>query len=368
MKRILLFGGSFDPIHQGHITMVQEVTQLFPYDEVWFILARKARWKSHQTSIKHRKAMLNLAIKGFPLWKHKNVEINRTKEKVSFTIDTVRILKDQYPTFEFDFLIGADSLIQLPEWKDIDQLSKLITFVVVPRDSAQIDEGLVKKYHVKVAPVKPFNTASREIRNLGEGQLTTEVQDYISSHGLYLDTQVAPLVKPSRFAHIISVTKVAKKLAIAHDESPTRAYIAAMLHDCAKDFDLVKARQILTDAKVNHSEVPDYEIHALLGSWWAQTRFHILDEEILSSIRCHVVAKPAMTKFEKILFCADKIEPRRNYDTKPLINHCLANLEEGFLQVLWDNYLYLKKTFKAIPKEYLPALRYYFPKEVFHEV
>ncbi|MBE5957936.1 MAG: HD domain-containing protein [Lachnospiraceae bacterium] len=154
-----------------------------------------------------------------------------------------------------------------------------------------------------------------------------KVADYIISNNLYktyvgssrftnaqiLD-DLQKSLNPSRYEHTLSVANTAKELADTFGENPNKAYLAGLLHDCAKCIDDEKSIEM---CKENNIELSDSElnnpalIHAKLGGFLAQTKYHIIDEEIINAIIYHTTGRPNMTLLEKIIFVADYIEPLR---------------------------------------------------------
>ena len=126
--KIALLGGSFDPVHYGHLQMAKEAMQVLKVDEVWFIPAKKTPLKDRiLTSDTDRLAMLKIALADFPQFKVNPIEMQR--EGTSYTIDTLEALRKQYPSYTFYWLIGNDQLEQFDLWKDPDRLVQLAYFV-----------------------------------------------------------------------------------------------------------------------------------------------------------------------------------------------------------------------------------------------
>lgn len=113
-----------------------------------------------------------------------------------------------------------------------------------------------------------------------------------------------------RFLHSLGCAKTAKELAIKYKLDVEKAYLAGLLHDCAKCFEKEKMVKIARDLKLEDGELNNYKIlHAPVSAYVAQSEFGIKDKEILSAIRWHTLGKMCMSTFEKIIFLADKIEP-----------------------------------------------------------
>lgn len=131
--RIGIFGGSFDPVHLGHLELARCCQQQAELDEVWFVpTARQPLKHSGPTaSADERLAMLELAIANHPNWKVSRVEIDRGG--VSYTVDTLRHLHDAMPEAELMFMMGADALHDLPSWYEPGEICRVATPLVVAR-------------------------------------------------------------------------------------------------------------------------------------------------------------------------------------------------------------------------------------------
>lgn len=132
MKRIGILGGTFDPPHIGHLLIAEEVRIALQLDEIWFMPANEPPHKEKaMTTGNDRITMLNKAIESNPAFKVNNIELERMGK--SFTFDTMKVLKNDYPHTVFYFIIGADMVEYLPYWEKIDELVKLVKFVGVKR-------------------------------------------------------------------------------------------------------------------------------------------------------------------------------------------------------------------------------------------
>ncbi len=152
-----------------------------------------------------------------------------------------------------------------------------------------------------------------------------------------------------RYLHTLGTAKCAKQLAQKYNLSEEKAYIAGLLHDCAKCFAKEKLLEIINNnLKVEESEMLNYKtLHAPVSAYIAEKEFNIKDSEILSAIRWHTLGKINMTDFEKIIFIADKIEP--NTREKEHSDKIKALLEEdnGLNKALLKLY---KSTLKSLVK------------------
>jgi nicotinate-nucleotide adenylyltransferase len=137
VKRIGLFGGSFDPVHTGHLLLAQAAIEELGLTRLCFILAAQSPFKVGQNfaPAEARLQMLRLALAGRTNCEVDEQEINRGG--VSFAIDTVRDYARRFPQAELFYLVGADNVANLPKWREAGELARLAEFVVIPRPGAE---------------------------------------------------------------------------------------------------------------------------------------------------------------------------------------------------------------------------------------
>ncbi|MCQ2363056.1 MAG: nicotinate-nucleotide adenylyltransferase [Acidaminococcaceae bacterium] len=192
-----ILGGSFDPIHNGHILLAQEVRDRLQLEKVIFIPAYVAPHKIGQSfaSAADRFAMTALAVEGINDFSVSDMELRRGS--VSYTVDTMLELRKMYPRQEFYFIIGADSVPQLKTWNRIEELFSLVKFAAVYRpgyedvlDRAREDFGRQAERIVMVHTTE-YDVSSTAIRQkVQAGQSISDmvpaaVAEYIEKNGLY---------------------------------------------------------------------------------------------------------------------------------------------------------------------------------------
>jgi nicotinate-nucleotide adenylyltransferase len=160
MRKIGIFGGTFDPPHCGHLLMANEVLHALGLSEIWFMPNRIPPHKQHElvTRSEDRLRMLELAIDGHPRFHIETIELER--EGPSYTYDTVRQLLSLHPDDEFYFIIGADMVEYLPNWYKINELIKLVTFVGVKRPGFSMETA----YPIIEVEAPQFSVSSSFIR------------------------------------------------------------------------------------------------------------------------------------------------------------------------------------------------------------
>ena len=151
-----------------------------------------------------------------------------------------------------------------------------------------------------------------------------------------------------RYSHTLGTAECAKELALQYGENSEKAYLAGLLHDCAKCFSTEKLLKIIDDENLDvvSGEKQNYKtLHAPVSAYIAKKEFNITDDEILSAIRWHTLGKLSMTNFEKIIFIADKIEPNTREDEYALPIRKLLNEDNGLNKALLKCY---KETIKSL--------------------
>ncbi len=170
MKRIGLFGGSFDPVHLGHVLVAQAACEEIQLERLFFILAAQSPFKptSQPAPPEIRLRMLRLALVGKPNYEIDDQEILRGG--LSFTIDTVRHYKTRFPDSELFYLIGADHVPTLPKWREAEELARLVQFVVIPRPGETVAQS-PSPFRIQNLAGWPLKVSSSEIRARAQAAL-----------------------------------------------------------------------------------------------------------------------------------------------------------------------------------------------------
>lgn len=198
MKKYGIFGGSFNPIHYGHLMICEYIKEEMGLDKVIFIPTGNPPHKELELSAEDRYEMVRLAISPNPDFEISDIETTRIK--MSYTVDTIRELKKIYREEKLYFLIGLDSLFQLKTWMKIGDLSQEIEFVVALRpgylDKEEINKEidfLGENFGTKINLIKTplYEISSTDLRDrIHEGKslrylIPKKVLDYIEESGLY---------------------------------------------------------------------------------------------------------------------------------------------------------------------------------------
>jgi len=190
VQRVGLYGGSFDPVHLGHLLVAQAAREELGLERLFFIPAAQSPFKpdSKPTSGADRVRLLRLALAGKTWCEIDEQELHRGG--VSYTIETLRDYHRRFPAAEIFYLIGGDHVQKLPSWRDAEELARLAEFVVVPRPG-QADIPFQKPFHGRALKGFPLGVSSSQIRSrIKEGQpidhlVPAMVAEAIRGGGLY---------------------------------------------------------------------------------------------------------------------------------------------------------------------------------------
>jgi nicotinate-nucleotide adenylyltransferase len=190
--RIGVMGGTFDPIHHGHLVAASEVAQSFDLDEVVFVPTGQPWHKKTVTSAEHRYLMTVIATASNPRFTVSRVDVDRIG--TTYTIDTLRDIHAAHPDAELFFITGADAVAQILSWKDYDELWELAHFVAVSRPGHVLNVSGLPAQDVSLLEIPALAISSTDCRSrVNRGHpvwylVPDGVVQYISKHHLYRST------------------------------------------------------------------------------------------------------------------------------------------------------------------------------------
>ena len=338
---IIIFGGSFDPIHNGHLNMAEKA-QKDLNGEVYFVPAPISVWKETSVPAEDKINMIKLAIEGKEHFHIDTFEIDSGK-KTNYSIDTVRYFKEKYPKAKLYYLIGYDQVNEFHRWKDAEELVKLAQIIFFVRPDIEIKNDNIQRFHMQEIRGGGIIVSSSDIRNLKSLNMPDSVIYYIADHRLYYVKKMQEYINERRLSHSISVARTAYEIAKANKlPNPEGAYIAGLLHDIGKWNDESKERRIVEQHFPEYLELAPFAYHQFAGAWTAQNDFGIEDQEMLDAIKFHATGSGNMSPLGKIIYAADKIEPTRGFDSSDLIAAMMKDYESGFKIVLQANKEFLE--------------------------
>lgn len=379
ISKLAIMGGTFDPIHIGHLVTAEEVRYEFGIDEVLFVPTGHPPHKSNinMTTSEHRYLMTVLATAANPSFKVSRLEIDR--EGVTYTIDTIKEIKAIYGEhIRLYFITGADAVQQILTWKESEELLQICDFVAVTRPGynkeeliKQIEE-LKRNYesniHFLEVPALAISSSSirSRISNIKPIKylVPEEVENYIKKYNLYeynicltekereeMCEYVAAKLSPKRYAHTRGVVEMALEYAKHHKLDYDEAFIAALFHDIAKELSKEEKLRLCEEYEI---ELDDFErkhidlAHGKIGAVLLERDWGISKPAILNSIKYHTVGRLNMTDLEKIIYLADMTEEgRSSYKGKEQIKQLACyNLNRAMYKALGSSYSYVKNILK----------------------
>jgi len=201
MKKIGIMGGTFNPIHVGHLLLAQGAMEAEKLDEVWFVPTGCSYMKDSKDMVSpdERYEMTCLAVADNAYFKCCDIEIRR--EGYTYTYETLEALQEAYPEYDFYFIFGADCLFSIESWKYPERIFAASKIIAAMRGDVSMEEmeckckELAEKYHAKIYlfPFLQLEISSTNVRNrVRKGQsirylVTDSVRTYIEEKGFYKD-------------------------------------------------------------------------------------------------------------------------------------------------------------------------------------
>ena len=382
--KIGILGGSFHPIHNGHLDMARSARDNLGLDRVILMVDRIPPHKelAQGASSEHRYRMVELSCETEPAFEASDWELKQ--EGTSYSALTLTYLADKCPEDDLYFIMGSDMLRSLTTWYHPEIVCAKAHLVCICRagqdgGEAEAAENLKRLYGADVTLLPPVRElSSTEIRNrLADGLpisdlVPSSVEWYIYENALYMGDMLSDLtkemgrvLKPHRFRHSIGVELTAIQLAFNLSADGRKARLAGLLHDCAKHLPIEEQSEL---AKKDGSSLSPMEfgmiLHASAGAFLAKEKYGVTDEEVIEAIRYHTTGERDMTLLDEIIWAADLIEPGRDYPAVEkhrslLLNaHDQISFEKGLLLVFTDNIWYIQSRGSTIDPATIRARDY----------
>jgi nicotinate-nucleotide adenylyltransferase len=192
LKKIGIMGGTFDPIHYGHLAAANEILYKLKLEKIYFIPAKQNPFKKQATKNIHRLKMTKLACETNPNFETLNIDIKRPG-KITKTFDTLTEIKIMYPDAKLYFIVGVDSLKQIDKWYKVSEIIKLSTIIGIsrPNFSVNIIKNINNDYNITFIDIPAMEISSSNLRKriknkIPIGYLTPrEIIKYIYKNNLY---------------------------------------------------------------------------------------------------------------------------------------------------------------------------------------
>ena len=358
MQRIGIFGGTFNPIHWGHVRLAQHYIRELELDKLLIIPTKYPPHKVARdlASSRHRVEMCRLAFADVPQVEVSDIEIQRPGK--SYTIDTIRQLREIYPNDKLFLIVGGDMFRSFKQWYCFDEILLNCTLCTAARERNEFQELnrykiILSQYseNLQILDMPILELSSTEVRQkLAKGEdcsalLVPAVLDYIKANDLYhpdpehetlvkqYTEVIRGLLKPSRFEHSVNVAARAVYLADLHGADCKKAELAGLLHDICKNMSheeqlhWTKKSAIIFDK--SFWDQPQLW-HGVAAAEYIQEVLNITDPDIIEAVRWHTIGKADMSTFEKIIFLADLTSAERSYPSADEVREIVdSSLDEG---------------------------------------
>lgn len=336
--RIGVFGGTFNPVHNGHKNLALEMKDRAKLDKIIIMPTYTPPHKEGKelASGEHRIKMCQMMFSE-DFFIVSDLEIKRQGK--SYTVDTLTELKKNYPDDELFLIIGSDMLLSFDKWYRYEDILSMATLCVATRLDTVTFETLSdyaknvlnldsEKEQIIIADIEPYECSSTAVREqikngLDASFLTSdEVFNYARINLLYESPCIEykrilrEHLDDYRFLHSFNVAESAKLLALEYGADEDKAYFAGLMHDIMKNTSPENQLQIMEKGGIILSQVEKNNKalwHAMAGTVYLRDELGITDKEILGAVRYHTTGKAGMSTFEKIIYVADYISAERSY-------------------------------------------------------
>ena len=359
-----IYGGSFNPIHRGHLTAAMSAARQLGLDRLFLIPASVPPHKQLSADSATAQQRLEMTVLATAEMDCKvevlDIELKRTGK--SYTSDTLRELKVKYPDDELWLLMGTDMFLSIQTWHEPEVIMSLASIGAFSRTVEGEDEEfaaqekfLEETYGARVVTMENpqvIEVSSTQVRAAlpkgdGEEYLTAAVYGYILRHGLYgthadmkklslaeLRCVALSYLKPKRMAHVLGTEEEAVRLARRYGVDEAEARTAALLHDCTKKLGIDEQLALCEQYGVHLDAMQTWALklqHAITGAEVARDVFGVSDA-VYEAIRWHTTGKADMTALEKVIYLADYIEPTRDFPgVEELRKAVYEDLDRGLL-------------------------------------
>jgi len=365
--RIGIYGGTFDPIHVGHVRAAEAAVKALELEQLLLIPAGIPPHKQlpeESAPAQHRLAMTTLAAEQIQQdtgVSAQALDLELSREGVNYTCDTLAALREQYPEDELWLLMGTDMFFSFQQWKQPQEIVKRAHLAVFRRygEDLQRDFGQQARLicdtfgptEIRILDLPQItelsSTQLRQQLQNGQGAegLLPQIYGYILRHGLYgtkadlknlsldeLRYVALSFLKAKRIPHVLGTEQAAAELAHRYGVDEEIARRAALLHDCAKRLDRGQQLETAERYGLPVDELEREEtglLHAKNGAAIARDLLGV-DDTIYWAIYWHSTGKAGMNDLEKIIYIADYIEPTRNFpEVEKLRQAAARSLDEG---------------------------------------
>lgn len=329
VKRVGVLGGTFDPIHNTHLNMARAALDARNLDTVLFVVAARPPHKRDDTaaSAEQRYAMVEAALRDEQAFEACDLELRRAGP--SYTAETLRELESLYPGAEFYLIVGQDSLLDFPQWKDPEAILERTKLLVARRDSdgRAIPEAVSGRY--EFLPFEVSAVSSTEIRRRiacneqVHDVMPSAVVELMAEQGIYAEfpharaDEFLELLRgrlPGKtYDHCVSVTKTMLSCAEEAGIRAGQAVEAGLLHDLCKAMKPSELAAAASEYGIReHLDNPNL-LHGAVAAEECRRTLGIKDEGVLDAIRWHTTGRAGWSRVGLAIYFADFSEPLRTH-------------------------------------------------------
>ena len=384
MSQTVLYGGTFNPIHRGHLDICVRARQAVDARRVLLMPAAQPPHKSAGwlAPDQDRLAMCALAAREYDLIQVDDWEIRRGGR--SYTVDTLGHLAAVFPEEELWLLIGTDMFLTFTQWHRWEEIGKMASLLVASREEGDRERLLDQQQKLAEQGVRsrllqnpPMPMSSTQIREELRRDGTTEkvcpqVLDYIREKELYLHPPeeldylrryIRSLMTDYRYRHSLGVEKQAVKMARRFGADQRKAALAGILHDICKDMPKGALLQNILESGIINGidfKASPQLIHSYAGALYLQSHMDIHDLEVIEAVRYHTTARAGMSLLETVVYLADLTSEDREYpDVGEMRRLCDTDLRKAMIHALTHTVKELTRKQKPICPDTLGACKEY---------
>lgn len=348
-----IFGGAFDPPHVEHINICLNAAEEYNLERVVLLPSGN---QPHKASIAPQELRYNMAKAAAAPYSSLIVDDTEINYKgTAFASDILPLMKEKYG--KFFYIIGGDSLMSIRKWHRPDLILSRYPLLVALRgeDINEINNEisvLKNQYNadIEILKYRAADISSSEIRAMLELEIHVSkylpqgVLEIIKKHNLYsgnkdIIDKLKGMVRESTFRHIgrtvLKAFELNEKLNLPYE----KVFIAALLHDVAKDCKPLNRYRALIPEDAISSPV----MHAFQGALIAELEFGITDSEVLNAIRYHTTGRAGMTGLESLIFVSDMLEEERDFQGVERLREVIRkDYRQGVLSCIETLYHHLK--------------------------
>ncbi|WP_027119493.1 nicotinate-nucleotide adenylyltransferase [[Mycoplasma] testudinis] len=351
-KKIVLYGGSFDPFHAGHLKSAQMALKAINADVLYLIVSHLSPFKKRiNASNYHRIQMIKIATKQFSKIK---ISLDEIKNKNSYFYKTLKAFKKRFKNDQLFSLIGSDHLSTFDKWENAEWISKNSQIIYLDRPGFPVVHENVKKFKMQRIGETLIDISSSTLRRKSiKKWMNPLVIKYINDNCVYANKRIQERLSNERWQHCLRTARFAKRLARSCNyKNPNEAYVAGLFHDLAKELskdDLLKYASLLNIKKFTSIKT----LHPFAAYYIMKHDYLFDNETILNAVYRHTEPiQKKLTVLDKIIYVADKIEPGRKkdkerqlFDINIMQKLALKNVNQAFKKIYKITLdFFLKKT------------------------